>query len=536
MSEEIVKFKSVDKLIEFIDSNILEPKKLRNKVLHINGNEVDSVRLIKRYNLQVEELLNYSSQQSYIWAYQTFRDCLQPRLNTFATGPASMYGNYITKLNINNIQVEISKSPKTNYDDRFSSKAVDLFSSEVTDLMDKKIKYLVLDIETTGLDPLVDDVIQICIFENDNNKYVRYLPLEKKKTNTAIDINHISNNTLKAKMPLTQKDVDEIIEKFDVRNKLVVIWTGKNLFDRLFLEIYFKEHNLTGLEHFTFFNAKTIIDSIKYKMQVRDLSKDNISRIYGLNNHDAHDALNDCKVEKQIVEKLLNGETEPLMSESEGLFYSKFIEFMKGIEQSTTIVNISPLTCNFAKYYYECFCDLLRGKYGIVINDYDKPHKGRGAEWIDIHHIDETELDNIAVRTELALRMNDKETLTKLSKYNKSKRLIYANKIEHFILHILIDLIRLIPSGGPHFTFGSILKLEIGKFKEGTKEYKLQSQKAGFYKYISFEELLQMYIKIARITLCKDTFSLHEFWKLNYDYDENKYKEICEKINKELAE
>ena len=276
--DEKKQFKKIDDLIKCIDTGIIDND---NCILSLNGNELDIFDLIKRYNLKVNEFIHYNDGGYYLYNYKSFKEIKNNQLNTFAVGPPSMYGNQIAKLNINNLQIEISKSPKSDYQLKFSSHIVDKIRSN---------NYLVLDIETTGLDPFTDDIIQLCIYESETNKYVRYLPLENKQKNTAIEINHISKTLLNNKEPLSQIEVDKLIKDLNIVNKTIVIWTGKNLFDRLFLEIYFKKHNLQGLEFFYFFNAKTLLDDIANTLPIKDYSKDNIARIYGIdinNNHDA---------------------------------------------------------------------------------------------------------------------------------------------------------------------------------------------------------------------------------------------------------
>ena len=155
-----------------------------------------------------------------------------------------MYGHVIYNLNIDGLCVQIKQSPNSNYESRFKSKQTTNYNNQ---------KFVVLDIETTGLDFLVDDIIQIGIYESSTNNYVRLLPLNKKTKNTAKDINRLEEKTLKEQTALTQLEVNAIIEQFNLKENIIMIWTGKNLFDRLFLEIYFKEHNLSGLEYFNFF-------------------------------------------------------------------------------------------------------------------------------------------------------------------------------------------------------------------------------------------------------------------------------------------
>lgn len=51
---------------------------------------------------------------------------------------------------------------------------------------------------------------------------------------------------------------------------------------------------------------------------------------------------------------------------------------------------------------YNCLCDTLKEKYGLVDKDYDENPTKRGTEWLDIHHILEYELGDISNLTQSA--------------------------------------------------------------------------------------------------------------------------------------
>ena len=214
-----------------------------------------------------------------------------------------------------------------------------------------------------------------------------------------------------------------------------------------------------------------------------------------------------------------------------------------------------------AKALYNSLCKILKEKYGPVDKDYDENPTKRGKEWIDIHHIREYLLDDIASRTQTALytkkmikrankvivvsnekmyidyadegiallshsswkELSSKEkdeifselkkifpgknlyrvssapeySLEELQPYNVKEQLVYANKIEHFLLHYLIDSIRgqQIFSGGPNYLWDECVALDYYWFEN---EYKraIKSNKETYYSLMSSEEITRLYKKL----------------------------------------
>lgn len=182
---------------------------------------------------------------------------------------------------------------------------------------------------------------------------------------------------------------------------------------------------------------------------------------------------------------------------------------------------------------YNMFCDLLKEKYGSVDRDYDDKPTKRGNEWLDIHHIGEYELDDIARRTENAQfyeremrnkpkdkvvvvkhevfcnaeKMNEirqaypnaiiygsEYTLEELKKYNVKDQLTYANKIEHFLLHYLIVSIRDSRfSGGPNYLWDCCVSLDLYGLDN---LYKNKKNKEYYYSIMSSEEVTHLYKKL----------------------------------------
>lgn len=156
-----------------------------------------------------------------------------------------------------------------------------------------------------------------------------------------------------------------------------------------------------------------------------------------------------------------------------------------------------------AKTLYDSLCDFLKEKYGPVDKDYDENPTKRGKEWLDIHHIREYELDDIAKRTDQAKGklwfplFSTMCTLEELKPYNVKEQLVYANKIEHFLLHYLIDSIRgqKIFSGGPNFLWDECVALDYYGF-EKVYMNDIKSNKDVYYSIMSSEAITCLYKKL----------------------------------------
>jgi hypothetical protein len=237
---------------------------------------------------------------------------------------------------------------------------------------------------------------------------------------------------------------------------------------------------------------------------------------------------------------------------------------------------------------YNSFCDLLKEKYGAVDRDYDDQPLKRGKEWLDIHHILEYELDNIAQRTDdaqwikkeqarvqkdecvIGLKRKDFNeenmklirniykdknvrfygldyTLEELKPYNAKDKLVYANKIEHFLLHYLIDSIRgqNIFSGGTNYTWDNAVALDVyGSDLEYINS--LKERKEEFYSIMSSVEITKLYKEVIdwkeweiqncrRYWLCfNDVLNKLSRWSVSYVEDLDKLFQLFEMVGYDL--
>ena len=141
--------------------------------------------------------------------------------------------------------------------------------------MDKS-KYLVLDVETNGFSCITDDLLSISIYKPDTNEfYDRYLPLELNDDVYTTKINGIKKEKLINKKPLTQVEIDDLQERFDIKNRIILIYGS---IDEKFIRKYFARHKLVGFDDWTFFNFKRNIISSRFSEG--NITKDNLCKLY----------------------------------------------------------------------------------------------------------------------------------------------------------------------------------------------------------------------------------------------------------------
>ncbi len=217
-----------------------------------------------------------------------------------------------------------------------------------------------------------------------------------------------------------------------------------------------------------------------------------------------------------------------------------------------------------ATVFYFAFCACLKEKYGLVDRAFDDNPTKRGKEWIDIHHIREYELDDISRRTNIAFDVEKRQrnplyeneriialkssewnekrmdeirkqypnnsvafwgvdyTLEELKPYNVKEQLVYANKIEHFLLHYLISSI-LHKSGGVHYLWDCSVALDLYGFEQSYM-HNLKKDKETFYSILSSEEITLLYKKLIDCQN-KDIYDCSRFWVL--------FKDVLHKIKEQ---
>lgn len=164
-------------------------------------------------------------------------------------------------------------------------------------------EYVVLDVETNGLNSEEFDLLSISFYRPDTKQhYDRFLPLERNKDVFTTWINGITKKDLKDKEPLSQDEVDKLIADFEL-DKRIILTYGQ--IDRIFLQKYFKRNRLDGFHLFKFYNFKQSIISSSFSGGI--VTKDALCNVFGIKGvEDVHSGKNDCVLEWKLFKKMNN--------------------------------------------------------------------------------------------------------------------------------------------------------------------------------------------------------------------------------------
>ena len=159
--------------------------------------------------------------------------------------------------------------------------------------------YVVLDVETNGLRSKEHDLLSISLYKPDDGKeYNRFLPLDLNEGVYTTHINGISECDLEGKPHLSQVELDELFEVFELDRRTILHFGGK---DDLFLKNYFARHGLFGYNRMHFFNFKRMICSTKFSDG--SLTKDRLCEMFGIEGvTSVHSGANDCRLEWKLFE------------------------------------------------------------------------------------------------------------------------------------------------------------------------------------------------------------------------------------------
>ena len=175
--------------------------------------------------------------------------------------------------------------------------------------------YVVLDVETNGTSSIRHDLLSLSIYKPDDGKmYNRFFPLELNNFVETTYINGITKKMLGSATPLTQDEVDTIINEFELDKRNILIYGN---LDQRFIDKYFLRHKLKGNEKFKFYNFKH--DIIAQKINLVTMSKDNLCILLDIDGvNEVHSGINDCILEWKLY-KRLNG--RKLLVKNEKMYY-----------------------------------------------------------------------------------------------------------------------------------------------------------------------------------------------------------------------
>ncbi len=176
-----------------------------------------------------------------------------------------------------------------------------------TDTTNYKNKYIVFDVETNGTRKNNDDLLSLSIYNPSTGIcYNRYFPLDLQPVILTSFIHGITDETLLGATHITQEEMDEIIEYFDLKNCILLSYSGgKGTFDSSFVINYCSRHNVHGFEDLQYKNVKEFIPPAPFGTEGQ-LSKDNLCRMFGIEGvTELHSGLNDCILEWKLFEKLV---------------------------------------------------------------------------------------------------------------------------------------------------------------------------------------------------------------------------------------
>ncbi|MGN1197168.1 MAG: type I-E CRISPR-associated endoribonuclease Cas2e [Acetatifactor sp.] len=198
------------------------------------------------------------------------------------------------------MQKPCNKDQKTNDNTWKESTKAKLLHHYKKPIVEKRKDYVILDIETTGLDVITDSIIEIGMLKIENNKiagefHVLVNP-NKKLSEEIIRLTGISQEMLEE----NGKDSKCAIEEAAcfARNNLVV---GYNLdFDIKFLNKLCED---TNAEKFIY-RSKDILRIVRRKVDLCDYRLETVARKCDIDVTRVHRALEDCRILFGIITKL----------------------------------------------------------------------------------------------------------------------------------------------------------------------------------------------------------------------------------------
>ena len=183
-----------------------------------------------------------------------------------------------------------------------------------------KTKYVVLDVETNGLNSERDDLLSISFYLPDEGKeYTRFLPLDLNAVINpqAYSVNGITKEMLANQIHITQEEFNSVAKEYHLFEREILHF-GR--IDRSFLKSYIKRHHLVGFSKMSFHDIKNHFITSSFSTGV--YSKDNLCKAFGIEGViETHTGINDCKLEWKLFEKINGGH---ILCQSDNSYLGKY--------------------------------------------------------------------------------------------------------------------------------------------------------------------------------------------------------------------
>jgi len=168
---------------------------------------------------------------------------------------------------------------------------------------------IIIDVETSGLDPVKNDIIQLgAVKLNNNYDITERFSIETKpinKNNWDKKAEKVHKISLKHLMSVAFS-LKTALDFFDewVGNPKKYLLGGWNVcFDAAFLLESYKKINKKFLFDYHFID----VNSLVYFSQGKILKLNEAKKVFKINNYNIHDAMNDCISTALILKRIKNG-------------------------------------------------------------------------------------------------------------------------------------------------------------------------------------------------------------------------------------
>ncbi|MAG27851.1 hypothetical protein CMI47_20180 [Candidatus Pacearchaeota archaeon] len=175
-------------------------------------------------------------------------------------------------------------------------------------LSDRPLAFV--DIETTGLDPLIHEMIEIAVIREDREPWVTKIAPEKLYTASlkALEINHYSAEAWKDAPRMVR-----VISEIQTLLSDCVVVAHNAGFDSSFILKHLREHRVVkGISHH-WLDTATLAYHLLVPRGLESLSLAAICDFLEISNTGAHSALIDAERCQKVFQKLVNLPTEESM-------------------------------------------------------------------------------------------------------------------------------------------------------------------------------------------------------------------------------